>query len=235
MDYLDRYTHGEFEQVWSELQGLGEGVRQEPVYAQARLVADETMQRVRRNCERLVDRLRSLDYHFGVYPDGSTGYFTSGPLVPLGELSRSDMAALDKTIGPLPLSLASFWEIVGSVDFVGMRRGWPTGLDPLVVSGPEAVFSEVQEVEDIKNTYGHFEGSLAPDYLHKDNISGGAPYAVQLPDPHMDFLFRNEHHNLLFVPYLRFAILRWGGFPGLEGGAAEFNALPTLLQGLEPF
>ena len=28
-----------------------------------------------------------------------------------------------------------------------------------------------------------FEGGLAPDDLHKDNISGGSPYAVALPDP----------------------------------------------------
>ena len=45
----------------------------------------------------------------------------------------------------------------------------------------------------------------------------------------------NERHNLDFVPYLRFAILRFGGFPGLDHGDEEFDALPDLLQGLEPF
>ena len=233
--YLERYLRGEFEQVWTDLQELGEGVRQEPVYSQARKVAEETMRRVRLNCERVVGRLRLLDYNFGIYPDGSKGYFTSGSLVPLSESSRADMAVLDKSVGPLPISLVSFWEQVGSVDFVGMRSGWPAALDPLVVNGPEAAASEVDEMDLVIETHGHFEASLAPDCFIKDNISGGSPYAVKLPDPKADFLFRNERHNLLFVPYLRLAILRWGGFPGLDAGPAQLDALPALLDGLEPF
>ena len=232
MTYHERYMQGEFEQVWADLQNLGQGVRQEPVYSQAREVADETMRRVRRNCERIVARLRTLDYNFGIYPDGSKGYFTSGPLVPFSESSRADMAALDKAVGPLPISLASFWEVVGSVDLVGMRRGWPSGLDPLVIYGPEEALAEA---EDLGESARGVEAALAPDDLHKDNVSGGSPYAVKLPDASTDFLFRNERHNLLFVPYLRLSILRWGGFPGLDGGTAPLDALPVLLDGLEPF
>ena len=74
MDYLERYTSGEFEDVWKQLQVLGSAVREEPNYSQARQVAEETMRRVRRNCERIVARLRTLGYAFGVYPDGSRGY-----------------------------------------------------------------------------------------------------------------------------------------------------------------
>ncbi len=71
MGYLERYINGEYEQVWAELQALGPAVRSEPLYSDAREVADETMRRVRRNCERLVERLRAMAYKFGVYPDGS--------------------------------------------------------------------------------------------------------------------------------------------------------------------
>jgi hypothetical protein len=44
-----------------------------------------------------------------------------------------------------------------------------------------------------------------------------------------------ERHDLLFVPYLRLAILRWGGFPGLEGRGIQFEPLETLVAELEPF
>lgn len=235
MDYLERYLNGEFEQVWTELQLMGSAVRQEPQYSLARRVADETMRRVRLNCERLVDRLRTMGYVFGVYPDGSTAYYSSGPLVPPADSSRGDLSALEEAVGPLPISLVAFWEQVGSVDLVGMHPEWLKGLDPLVIYAPEAAVSELDSMDDMLDSMGHFEGTLAPDELHKDNISGGEPYAVQLPDPGADFLFRNEKHNLHFVPYLRFAILRYGGFPGLEGGEAEFQHLPALLDGLEPF
>jgi hypothetical protein len=235
MNYLERYHNGEYEQVWSDLQALGPTVRQEPHYSLAREVAAETMRRVRRNCELLVSRLRSAGYVFGIYPDGSRGYYTQGPLVPPSDSTRSDCAELEAQVGPLPLSLTAFWQQVGSVDFVGMRHSWPTGLDPLVVYPPEGALSELDPGEAKIDGSSKFEAVLAPDDLHKDNISGGAPYAIALPDPSADSLFLNERHGMLFVQYLRLAILRWGGFPGLDGQKISFEPLGDLTAELEPF
>jgi hypothetical protein len=228
-------------------------------------VAAETMRRVRRNCELLVSRLRALGYVFGTYPDGTTGYYTQGPLVAPSDQTRADVAELEAQAGPLPLSLVAFWQEVGSVDLVGMRPGWPDGLDPLVVYPPEGALSDLDEVagndifeesicSQITAALGHvnfeaprFFAGLAPDDLHKDNVSGGGPYGVALPCPSADFVFLEEGHNLPFVQYLRLAILRWGGFPGLdgsvarcgspgpEGRAVRFEPLGELVAGLEPF
>jgi hypothetical protein len=63
--FLDRYLRGEYVQVWDELQALGEAVRDEPLYSDARAVAHETMRRVRANLELLVPRLRAAGYDFG--------------------------------------------------------------------------------------------------------------------------------------------------------------------------
>src|SRR5262245_56779258 len=206
MDYLQRYRNGEFQQVWDELQALGAAVRTEPHFSPARQVATETMRRVRRNCEQIVARLRGLDYVFGTYPDGSSGYYSQGPLVPPSEATRANVAELDQRVGPLPLSLAAFWQEVGSVDLVGMRRSWPDGLDPLVIFEPEGAISVIDDcaldaADGEEGDCERFEAPLAPDELHKDNISGGEPYSVALPNPAADFLLRYERHNLLFVPY----------------------------------
>jgi len=239
MNYLDRYLNGEHEQVWLELQSLGPAVREEPVHAQARQVAAETMRRVRRNCERLLERLRASGYEFGVYPDGSRGYYTQGPLVRPTDAMLADYAALEEQAGPLPLSLIAFWQEVGSVDFVGRHPSWPSGLDPLVVYPPEAAISDLDSMEvDEQGEFRpseSFEASLAPDDLHKDNVSGGSPYSVALPNPTADFVLLYERHNLHFVPYLRLAILRWGGFPGLDGRAIAFEPLSILTAVLEQF
>lgn len=235
MNYLERYHKGEMEQVWNDLQALGPAVRQEPHYALAREVAAETMRRVRRNCERLTARLRSAGYVFGLYPDGSSGYYTEGALVAPSSSSRADLAELEEMVGPLPLSLVAFWQEVGSVDWVGMHPSWPDGLDPLVVYPPEAALSDLELEEDQAEGSTQIEVALAPDDLHKDNVSGGSPYSVALPDPAADFLLLNERHKLLFVPYLRLAILRWGGFPGLDVQPAPFEPLAGLTADLEPF
>jgi hypothetical protein len=58
---------------------------------------------------------------------------------------------------------------------------------------------------------------------------------LKLPDPSADFVLLYERHELLFVPYLRMAILRWGGFPGLDGQSLQFAALADLVAELEPF
>ena len=90
---------------------------------------------------------------------------------------------------------------------------------------------EEGEVDDSER----FEAGLAPDDLHKDNTSGGEPYSVGLPDAAADFVLLNERHGLHFVPYLRTAILRWGGFPGLDRREEPLEALAGLVAGLEPF
>jgi hypothetical protein len=235
MNYLERYLNGEYEQVWSELQAVGSAVRQEPHFSLAQQVASETMGRVRRNCELLVCRLDSLGYVFATYPDGSNGYFTLGPLVPPSESTLADCAELEERAGPLPLSLKAFWHQVGSVDFVGMHPSWPAGLDPIVVYPPEAAIHDLEGIDGDPDALDQFEASLAPDDLHKDNISGGSPYSISLPDPCADSTFLNEQNGLLFVQYLRMAVLRWGGFPGLALHNNAFEPLTTLTANLEPF
>lgn len=226
MNYLRRYQNGEYGRVWDELMALGPDVREEPNYQPALEVASETMGRVRRNCELIIARLRSMGYRFGFYPDG-TKYYNPEPLVGPSSETRAAIVQVEREFGPIPLSLVAFWQEVGTVDLIGMHAKWPNGLDPLVVYSPEAIDSDYEE-ED-----GWF-GCLAPDDVHKDNESGGDPYGVKLPNPSADFIFLDGERDLPFVQYLRVAILQWGGFPGLER-IPHFEALGELVAGLEPF
>ena len=229
MNYLERYQNGEYEQVWKELQDLKANVRQQPYLSQAQAVATETMRRVRRNCERIISRLQRFGYVFGTFPDGTRRSYRVAPLTPPSDRIRADLEELESEAGPLPLSLIAFWQEVGAVDLVGMHRSWPNGLDPLVVDPPEGPLSDLYDEGD------EVFVALAPDDLHKDNVSGGDPYGLQLPNPSADFLFMYERHHLLFVPYLRLAILRWGGFPGIEERGIQFEPLDILIAELELF
>lgn len=96
--YLERYLTGEREQVWTELQSLGDAVREEPVYGDAWAVARETMRRARHNIEMLIPRLVAVGYQFGygwiqpfvrerltrpyrAHYDRATGQYTQGTLL----------------------------------------------------------------------------------------------------------------------------------------------------------
>ena len=108
--YLERYTQGEYEAVWQELQQLGRDVRQEGIYDDALAVARATMQRVRANVETVYARLKTLEFRFG----GQLGAYTPPP----ADIEQR-IAKIEKSSGILPLSLKAWYEIVGGVNFVG--------------------------------------------------------------------------------------------------------------------
>jgi hypothetical protein len=149
--------------------------------------------------------------------------------------------------------LRAFWEIVGGVDFIWDYRGDEdapdfglpldlAGLDPVAIVPAREVTYLFAEWADERTGVnpeiaGPFRVDLAPDYLHKANISGGPAYGIELPYLGADAPLVNEEHALPFVDYLRLCF-RWGGFPRLERHAADarvYDFLRPMLVGIRPF
>jgi hypothetical protein len=213
------YLGGRHEEIWMALLALGDHVRRDSLYADALAVVDETMQRVRHNIEILIDRLNRLHYPFGRYPDGTPLEDYLGPFIPPAPRIRDDIALIEARIGPLPLALRRFWEIVGEVNLIGTHPAWPKYIDPLVVYSPSYVLEAYAEWQELCEEEGHDAGGpfavlLAPDYLLKDHISGGGPYRMLVPNPSVDGILIGEYHQTTLVNYLRLCF-RAGGFPGI--------------------
>ncbi|HEU5381584.1 MAG TPA: hypothetical protein VFV38_39690 [Ktedonobacteraceae bacterium] len=235
--FLDRYRRGEYKQVWDELLAQGESVRHEPLLTDASDVAHETMQRVRHNIEVLIPRLRTFGYQFGEFwgqdplpvwlqeassPEEGSSFL---PFVPPHPEVLGYVEQLEQIIGPLPLSLRTYYLDVGGVNFLGMHPAWPEYLhqemlDPLYIQPLTADVLEnvlqdyaFYDPEDWVGT--PFEIALAPDCYHKYNTSGGAPYTIAIPDRRIDGQFLNERHHTTFVDYLR-TCFRSAGLPPLE-------------------
>jgi hypothetical protein len=215
MTYHERYQAGEHVAVWRELTALGALIRAPELIDDAWAVAEETMTRVATNIDRIIERLADRSYQFEVYPDGTV------PPATLPAHGRPDTALLanvvelEQGVGPIPQSLRAFWQVVGTVSLIGRApEGWPDYSDPLFVSPPDYALFELRQRGP--GGEGAFMCGLAPDVLHKDNVSGGAEYAIALPNPSADATFEQEWRGIGFVPYLRVAILEWGGFPGLS-------------------
>jgi hypothetical protein len=97
----DRYRAGEYEQVWNELTALGDQARSTDSLTAAEAVADETMQRARRNVELLADLLPGLGWQFARPRRGDPGDAVVAPLTP-AELTQLDR--LERELGgPLPI------------------------------------------------------------------------------------------------------------------------------------
>jgi hypothetical protein len=206
---VERYQRGDCRGVWRDLGAV------EPLdgawRAEARQVAILTMRRVRRNAEHLVTALIARGWPV------TAEKALPGPAPDVEERLRQ----LEQLTGTaVPPALAAFWRVVGQIDLVP-RELWdapfPAGVpeplavaDPLEIADLSQMWFCVREWQKKSATLhpeivGPLELCISADYLHKANISGGAPYSVWLPCTGADPLVRQEEHALSFTDYLRLA------------------------------
>jgi hypothetical protein len=225
--FLERYRDGEYKELWDELIALGPAVRQSPYAEGARLVAEETMRRVAANVDTVIRRLESTGYRFRM---------KKGAHIPPGPQTDHFLKKLDDLAGPAPLSLATFYKTVGSVDLTGYHEQLPASSggyflpDPLVVFPLEQILLEY----DARVGANFSRICIAPDVYHKADFWGGASYEMALPDARADGELLDERHGLFFVDYLRLAF-RWGGFPGYDGMERIPGAVVRLRRDLLAF
>ena len=93
--------------------------------------------------------------------------------------------------------------------------------DPIVVEPVENATLEAKEYLKLESPAeywasenGKFRIPIAPDYYHKENVSGGMWYGVEVPNEKDDPELLEEWHHTTFVRYLRLCF-EWGGFPGV--------------------
>lgn len=225
---LRRYLTGEFDQVWREIRAYPriDGELRDEVME----VADATMRRVAQNADLIASRLQTVGWqaHSSSYQDLRT------------PPRRGDEAVFARIVeisgAPIPPTLLAFWRAVGGINWVWdyNSENPPPDLgfdlpseehDALCIFAPSVLTDLFDEWIYQKASIGpdaehQLQIDLAPDYLHKANISGGSPYCILVPSFGADPLFSDERHGLPFLDYLRLAF-RWAGFPGLDQHAAR--------------
>jgi hypothetical protein len=245
--WLSRYRDGGREQVWQELRQLGGAVRESPWAHEAQLVCDEMAHRARHNIELIVERLTEDGYRFHRNDDEETPRQPHIPPTP-GAAAHADWL-LERFGGAVPMTLLSWVRIVGDVWLVGTHPRWETSssADPLVVQVEGSHYPQGRPIrdhfdeewtdwqkdhEDDPGSAGLFVLPLAPDMLHKANVSGGGPYGMVLPDGCADGLFRWET-TMPFVSYLNW-VFSEGGFPWPSGEDSQWEVRLHLVRDMLP-
>jgi hypothetical protein len=217
---LERYRDGRFgmrELAWATLMEWGELEEGTPRWEEAYTVARETMARARQNVETIIAFLRERGYIFGP-ADEAMGTALPVWQPPTAE-SNALLTRLNAEVGPLPLSLRAWYEIVGSVSLQGRLPGvWDRTQtlpenDPLMVDPLDYL---LQGMDHYRETAEHYRQSdepelrgdsyyqqpglpfyIAPDTYHKANVSGGLPYEIRVPDRRADAPLLNVR---IFIP-----------------------------------
>lgn len=244
MTFLERYIDGQTKQVYEDIDALGTAAFLPENFPEIERVLTETFRRVAGNLAVIYSELKQTGYLFKTDPVYNFEKPLHHPLPDTGIL----LDKLDLAVAPfgfVPLSLKYFYRIVGGVNFAwdyetNENIPWERA-DPVQVASLDTVVSEVtgtwwrkemQQYVDDKNSGTAFL-ELSADELHKDNISGGPAYALQITKQlSVDSLFMNEPNDTSFINYLRICFA-YGGFPGMAGRPVN-ESFQAFLEKIEP-
>ncbi len=215
MTLYERYQNGETTAVYADIAELGQKAFGAPYHADVNHVLKETFSRVAYNLNVIHKGLTGIGYLFKrEFP-----YNSDRPLLKPFLQTERLLQRLETTVKPfgyVPESLKMFYRAVGGCNFAWDYETnedyiWVYA-DPVQIIALDDLVSIVCEEEENwkEDMRQYFEEDhiafleLSADYYHKDNTSGGAPYAIQItPLPSIDSAFLNEEHNTTFIDYLR--------------------------------
>ncbi|GAA3760516.1 hypothetical protein [Flavobacterium ginsengiterrae] len=213
MTFYQRYINGETKEVYDDIHKLGADAFLSDNIIDVEKVLTETFERTAYNLDIIYKELVNINYVFKT----DFQYNFERPLIKPLKNTESLLQELDKSVkqfGFVPLSLIMFYKIVGACNFAwdydtNEDYIWNCA-DPIQIISLDDLVSmytdeyALETFEEYYNEDGFIHLDLSADYLHKDNISGGAPYALQITkNPSVDSQFLNEEHNTTFINYLR--------------------------------
>ncbi len=225
MNILERYLQGDTVQVYEEIERMGQNAFERNNLPEVKAVLTETMNRVAYNLNVIYVALVDEKYCLKKNPQHDFEF----PLLKPRWGTQLRIRRLERavrTFGYVPLSLKMFYKIVGSCNFAwdydaNDKIPWE-GADPIQISPITDLLAEAKQIELDDEPIGL---PVSADYYHKDNISGGPPYSVELTaKPQVDSPFLYEEHETTFVNYLRITMENCG-----FSRAHEFIELPGFI------
>ncbi len=234
MNLHDRYLNGEYKAVYNDIYKLKDQALNIEYKKEVEQVLIETFERVAFNLQIIYRELLNIGYAFNL---DATVNFEKAIHKPLKDtellLGQLDLAV--QPFGFVPLSLKYFYRIVGGVNFVWNFEAkkqlmWDMA-DPIQVASLDSLVDEVMHeywkediqlyVDDVN--FGCAFLYLSADEFHKDNVSGGEAYAIEITkEKSIDARFMNEANQTTFVDYLRICFENCG-FPGMSKETDDKN------------
>jgi len=226
MNLLKRYLQGDTIMVYEEIDRMGSTAFKGNNLREVNAVLTETMSRVAYNLDLIYAALVNEKYCFKKNPQHDFEY----PLLKPWWSTQLRIYRLERSVrklGYVPLSLKVFYKIVGSCNFAWDYDAddnilWE-GSDPIQICAITDLLPEAKQIEPDDEPVGL---PVSADYYHKDNISGGPAYSVELTArSQVDSLFLYEEHETTFINYLRIALENCG-----FSRAYAVNELPDFMN-----
>lgn len=220
---LERYINGDCEKVYQEIAKLSQDAFLPEYHEEIHQILEETFKRVAYNLQIIYDELKALNYVFNEDPFSAMEEPFVKPFASTDQLLLNVQQRL-QPFGYVPVSLHYFYKYVGGVDFSWNYDEQPISwklADPLQIYAlPDVleIINNEEWLEEFEEIFKEEEVSflhLSSDVYHKDNISGGLPYSLQLTEKQtIDSKWLFEANETTFINYLRICF-EYGGFSGM--------------------
>ena len=216
MTFIERYLSGEEgTSVYDDIYALGEEAFTDEYFEDVHAVLTETFKRIAFNLPIIYKELNNIGYVFKTTFACNSDKTLVFPLPDTDQLiEKLEDAAAE--FGKIPLSLKLFYKIAGTYNLAWDYESQPHLLweeaDPLQITSLDDLVDYVNSddwKEYLRDSLEYDENEipaleLSADYLHKDNVSGGLPYSLQITQKDsVDALFLNEPNETTFINYLR--------------------------------
>lgn len=221
-DIYNLYSLSRIHADWANLTRQSHRLTDKAFRSEVLSYGREIMSHARSCVLHIIDHLNKLEYR---WVDESRVYKTPDENVQewIDYLAEAEIF--------IPISLQAWLLEVGNVNLTGSLLTWrrPAYVfnnekndcqniiytDPLVVEISRDYVDYLYTEWGERKEQGPFLIDIAPDHIHKANISGGLPYMVESNRPIVDSILYNERHCTTFTGYIRRAIY-WRGFPGFD-------------------
>jgi len=236
LNLIEKYNSGSVIEVWNEINTLTNITSRNENFEDIMIILNETMQRVKFNFDLIYSTLKKLNYQF---KDESTCFYSTA------QENLDKLKAINKEFGFLPLSIIYFYKHISKINFLFQNSNNFNYhySDPVYIESVSNILEMMQDGSWEETMYENMDDSrplyleISPDFYHKDNVSGGIPYGIEITKTQQvdSKLLNTPYGDLFFIDYLRLCF-KYGGFPNItkeNQNCLEFISL--LRSELKPF
>ena len=218
-DFYNRYIAGEEISVWRDIYSLKEISAIDDNWQDLLKVLQETFERVKYNIDFIFVKLKECKcYSFKESNPIKSDYVKSNYYFNILKNKVNEF-------GYMPFTLDFFYRNIESINFLHSleRHSLFKYADPLFIDSAEHLLDNMDDGSWEELMYENKDNKMpvyvefSPDYYHKDNVSGGLPYGIEItPTQQVDsYVVNTPYGNIYFVEYLRLCF-KYGGFPNIS-------------------
>ncbi|ANH81770.1 hypothetical protein A8C56_12955 [Niabella ginsenosidivorans] len=227
-ELLNKYNSGQEKSVWQEIGKLTFIELDDNKQTEIKEILSQTISLTRINIELIIQKIQT---------DNRFTLRNASDLTPSTDIKK--LVNIVKPFGFLPLSFLELYKYIKNVSLIldtGFQKKYPYS-DPIYIESISNILeicgdgSWQEDMEENEEEALPVYLYFSPDYYHKDGVSGGEPYGIEISKTQKvdGTVFNTPYGEIPFIEYLRICFDHVG-FPGIDKTENPFKDVAAELN-----